>query len=219
MISSDALFWLTIGSLLGIGPVILAAAIFRWRMRRRLAAAEAFPPEELDLDRLPVRDRLQKFLRKHGITGSCDIREGWVFAPVPPERLEPLALMFLHTFSVIGQTPNAVNGNLYYAVKREGQGTGWSYHATDVTVEDLREAYTALSRVVEDRRKSRSLYKGLTDKELTSLVRTGLSCWYKDDGEFPDSVAAMQGTLDDSREFQIAKLTLELAFQIKRPEL
>lgn len=210
------LFWLSfIVAIPWFGLRLYGWWRYRKAIKRRLAEI-AGPPT---LDNPDIQRRLTMFLAKHGISGDADIRDGKVYGNVPPARLQPLAVLLQNAFSMIVQTPNAVNGDLYYAVKNPGEGTGWSYRcAGGVGVSDLGDAARVMQRVAEDHKKSRSLYKGMTDDEITSLVRAGMSFYYKDDGSFPESNAAAQGQLDGTPEFLIAAEVLKLAFQIKRLE-
>ena len=180
----------------------ISAWLFLWYRDRNKP-----PVEERDLNEYVIREQLQGFLRNNRIVGSADIRDGWVFAPVPPERLEPLAIQFLNAWSVIANIgENTHNGYLAYYVNGNAR-------LLELDVDSLREAYTVLSRLVEDRRKSRVLYRGFSENEIDMMVRMGMSAYFKDDGLFPESNAAASGLMDNRVEFLIAKEVLTLAIE------
>ncbi len=85
----------------------------------------------------------------------------------------------------------------------------------DLDLDHLVDAARVMQRVAEDRRKSRSIYKGMTEDEMKSLTRAGLSQWLKDDGEFGHSNEVMQGIWDERPEFLMAMNVLDLAFKVK----
>lgn len=210
------------GALIGI-PVAVAVSrmVMNWTRYRATGTVPAH--EEIisrPLDDLGVRRGLTEFLIKQGVSGDADIRDGKVYPPVDPSRLDPLALLFRNAHSMIVQFPNAINGDLYFAVKNPGEGTGWKYScAGGVGVSDLGEVASVMERVAADYRKSRALYRGMTEDEVTRLVRAGMSAFFKDDGEWGNSHRAMTGAFDDSREFKIAREALMLAFKVKAADV
>jgi hypothetical protein len=201
IISSDTFWWgIIVADVLWVTGLLALKWVRHWQACR-------IPTEERDLGQHLIREQLQEFLRRNNIVGAADIRDGWVFAPVDPDRLDPLVRTLMSAYlTIAGQSENSRNGMIY------GHAHGRYIPLCDV--EDLREAHTALSRVVEDRRKSRALYKGFSENEIDMMVRDGLSASYKDDGEFADSNMAASGLLDKSRDFLLAKQVLELALEI-----
>ena len=85
----------------------------------------------------------------------------------------------------------------------------------DLDLDHLIDAARVMQRVAEDRRKSRSIYKGMTEDEMVSLTRAGLSQAFKDQGEFEMSNAVMQGGYDEHPEFQRTLRVLDLTFKVK----
>ena len=114
-----------------------------WKHLRRAAPVEV---EVRLLADSPVRMSLSDFLARHQIVGDANIRDGKVYAVVPPERLHPLVRLLRGSFSAMTQVPNAVNGDLYQAVKNPGQGTGWTYRCSGVGVSDIGEAASLLEQ-------------------------------------------------------------------------
>jgi hypothetical protein len=156
-----------------------------------------------------VRTELSGFLRKQNVVGDADIRQGIVFAPVPPDRLEPLAQALGNAAAMLARLPN-VAADVLYVRMQDG-----SMAMIDLDLAHLLDAARVMQRVAEDRRKSRSFYKGMTEEEMKGLTRAGMSIWLKDDGKFPESQAVMKGLWDDRPEFHMAMSVLELAFHSK----
>ena len=165
---------------------------------------------KLDLTTADTRARLTVFLANHGITGDADIRRGIVFAPVPPDRLTLLADTLNKAHAIYATMRNRNADGLYlYDVANK------TYRSIPVDMTDLLEAGRVMSRVAEDRRKSRSLYKGMTEQEVKQLVRAGMSQWLKDDGYPEQARQAMEGKFDENPDFKAARHVLELAFKVK----
>ena len=156
-----------------------------------------------------VRNELSGFLRKNMVIGDADIRQGIVFAPVPPERLEPIALALNNAAAMMHRMENRAADSLYIRLK-DG-----SLALIDLDLDHLIDAARVMQRVAEDRRKSRSIYKGMTEDEMVSLTRAGLSQAFKDSGEFEMSNAVMQGGYDEHPEFQRTLRVLDLTFKVK----
>jgi hypothetical protein len=156
-----------------------------------------------------VRRDLARFLERNKVVGDADIRQGFVFAPVPPEKLEPLAVALGNAVSILRTLPN-LSADVLYVKKKDG-----SLSMIDLDLDHLIDAARVMQRVAEDHRKSRSLYKGITDDEIKAMVRAGLSQWLKDDGEFGDSNAVMQGLWDERPEFLMAMRVVELLYKVK----
>lgn len=158
-----------------------------------------------------VRAELSGFLRKQMVVGDADIRDGIVFAPVPAERLEPLAVVLGNAAAFLSRLRNPAASSLYV---RDSVNDRFMLLG-DLDLDHLVDAARVMQRVAEDRRKSRSIYKGMTEQEMKSLTRAGLSQWLKDDGSFPESNEVMQGLWDERPEFLMAMNALDLAFKVK----
>lgn len=156
-----------------------------------------------------VRKELTAFLQKQMVMGDADIRQGMVFAPVPPERLEPLAVALSNAISIIQTLANGSADSLYVR-KRDGE-----FALIDLDLDHLIDAARVMQRVAEDRRKSRSIYKGMTDDEMTAMTRAGLSQAFKDEGDFEMSNTVMSGGWDEHPEFLRAMHVLDLVFKVK----
>jgi len=156
-----------------------------------------------------VRSELSGFLRKHMVHGDADIRDGVVVSPVSPDRLSPLALTLGRASALLTTMSNRESDALYV---RDGDR---GYRLTGLDLSDVVEAASVIHRVAEDRHKSRSLYKGMTEEEVKRMTRAGLSQWLKDDGSFPESNEVMMGLWDNRPEFLMAQNVLNLAFSVK----
>lgn len=190
--------------------VLLGRLVLRW-IDRKVAS----PPDDLlssrDLADPSVRADLTAFLTKRRVVGNADIRDGFVFAPVPVERLDPLATVLSNA---AGFTRLLTNPAACIVYVRDSM-TGKEYPLGDLDLDNIGEAARVMQRVAEDRRKSRSLYKGLTEDEMRAMVRAGLSQWLKDAGDFPESNEVMQGLWDERPEFLMALNVLELLYKVK----
>jgi hypothetical protein len=192
-----------VSSLIGIYAV---RRLDRWLKHR--AAVEV---RLRDLAEQPTRQQLTGFLQKQQVVGDADIRNGFVLPPVPPEKLEPLAVVLGNAAAFIGRLRNPASCSLYV---RDSVNDRFMLVA-DLDLDHLVDAARVMQRVAEDRRKSRSIYKGMTDDEMKALTRAGLSQWLKDDGEFGHSNEVMQGLWDTRPEFLMAMNVLDLAFKVK----
>lgn len=191
---------------------VIASLIGVWAFNRlhRFLRHRAVVEEKLRLLKdETVRNELSGFLRKNMVIGDADIRQGIVFAPVPPERLEPIALALNNAAAMMHRMENRAADSLYIRLK-DG-----SLALIDLDLDHLIDAARVMQRVAEDRRKSRSIYKGMTEDEMVSLTRAGLSQAFKDSGEFEMSNAVMQGGYDDHPEFQRTLRVLDLTFKVK----
>jgi hypothetical protein len=183
---------------------------FRW-LRRKLQPIPVAEEGERDLSDTHVRKGLTDFLARHKIVGDADIRNGFVLAPVPPERLEPLAIVLGNAAAFISRLRNPSASSIYI---RDSVNDRFMLLG-DLDLDHLVDASRVMQRVAEDRRKTRSLYKGLTDDEMRSMVRAGMSQWLKDDGEFGHSNEVMTGLWDERPEFLMALNVLDLLFKVK----
>lgn len=198
--------------LLYVFVAILASLAGVWCFNRlhRLLRKQVVVEERIrHLKDEQVRSELSGFLRKQMVVGDADIRQGIVFAPVPPERLEPLAIALGNAVGILRRLPN-LSADVLYVKKRDG-----SLAMIDLDLDHLIDAARVMQRVAEDRRKSRSIYKGLTEDEMVSLTRAGLSQAFKDQGNFEMSNTVMSGDWDNHPEFQRAMNVLDLTFKVK----
>lgn len=195
-------------TIVAIVSSIIGVWAFRWL--HRLLRKQVVVEERIrHLRDEQVRSELSRFLRKNRVVGDADIRQGIVFAPVPPERLEPLAIALGNAVGLIRHLPNLA-ADVLYVRQKDG-----SLAMIDLDVDHLIDAARVMQRVVEDRKKSRSIYKGMTEDEMVSLTRAGLSQAFKDSGEFEMSNAVMQGGYDEHPEFQRTLRVLDLTFKVK----
>lgn len=192
-----------VSSLLGLYAV---RRLDRWLKHRNAVEARL-----RDLAEHPTRQELTGFLKKQQVVGDADIRNGFVLAPVPPEKLDPLAVVLGNAAAMIARLRNPAASSLYV---RDSVSDRFMLLG-DLDLDHLVDAARVMQRVAEDRRKSRSLYKGLTDDEMRAMVRAGLSQWLKDDGSFPESNEVMQGVWDERPEFLMAMNVLDLLFKVK----
>ena len=202
------------GIVIGAAIAIILSAVYHRRRRPVLGVAPT-PAEIMEstlrhLHDLQTRKDLTAFLKAQGVQGDADIREGEVYAPVDPTRLDPLAMRLRNAHSVITRLRNRNACSLYILGSDDERP-----RALDLDLMDIGEAASVMERVAADRRKSRALYRGMTAEEVTKLVRAGMSAFFKDDGEWGDANLAMQGQMDETREFKIAREALELAFKVK----
>lgn len=204
IISWEAAIYTTVAIVSSLLGLVVVRRLDRWLKHRN-----AVQQRLRDLREQPTRQQLTAFLSKWNVVGDADIRQGMVFAPVPPERLEPLALALGNAVGLLRNLPNLA-ADVLYVRNKDG-----SLAMIDLDLDHLVDAARVMQRVAEDRRKSRSIYKGLTDDEMRSLTRAGLSQWLKDDGEFGHSNEVMQGLWDERPEFLMAMNVLDLTFRVK----
>lgn len=175
------------------------------------------PPEigPKDLSNPHIRERMTVFLATHEIVGDADVRGGRFFPPVPVSKLEPLALVMRQAWERVQRMKNPAACSLYI---RDSENDRFML-LDELDVQDIGEILRVIERVAEDRRKSRSLYKGMTDDEIHALVIAALSRWLKEHGEFEMANTIMGG--DERlfiRDIAVATAALELAFQVKKAE-
>lgn len=181
------------------------------RLDRWLKHRNAVQQRLRDLTEHETRQELTGFLRKWQVVGDADIRNGFVLAPVPPEKLEPLAVVLGNAAAFIARLRNPAASSLYV---RDSVSDRFMLLG-DLDLDHLVDAARVMQRVAEDRRKSRSIYKGMTEDEMKALTRAGMSQWLKDDGEFGHSNEVMTGLWDERPEFLMAMNVLDLAFKVK----
>lgn len=168
-----------------------------------------------DLADAHIRERMTAFLATHGITGDADVRGGRFFAPVPVSKLEPLAIVMRKAWDRVQRLKNPQACSLYI---RDSYNDRFML-LDELDVSDIGEILRVIERVAADRKKSRSLYKGMTDDEIRSLVISAACRWLKDHGEFDAAIQLATGEYKGYlRDIAIATAALELAFQIKRAE-
>lgn len=206
IISLEMLVYVVVAVVASIIGVIAFNRLHRWLRHR--AAVEV---RLRDLAEHAARQELTDALKKWRIVGDADIREGIVFAPVPPDRLEPLAIVLGNAAAFLSRLRNPAASSLYV---RDSVNDRFILLA-DLDIDHLVDAARVMQRVAEDRKKSRSLYKGMTEDEMRAMVRAGLSQWLKDAGDFPESNEVMTGQWDKRPEFLMALNVLDLLFRVK----
>lgn len=206
MISLETAIYLFVAIVSSLLGVLAVRRLDRWLKQRN-----AIQQRLRDLADQGTRQELTGFLQKQQVVGDADIRNGFVLAPVPPEKLEPLAIVLGNAAAFISRLRNPAASSLYV---RDSVNDRFILLG-DLDLDHLVDAARVMQRVAEDRRKSRSIYKGMTDDEMKSLTRAGLSQWLKDDGEFGHSNEVMQGLWDERPEFLMAMNVLDLAFKVK----
>lgn len=206
MISLETAIYLFVAIVSSLLGVLAVRRLDRWLKQRN-----AVQQRLRDLADQGTRQELTGFLQKQQVVGDADIRNGFVLAPVPPEKLEPLAIVLGNAAAFISRLRNPAASSLYV---RDSVNDRFILLG-DLDLDHLVDAARVMQRVAEDRRKSRSIYKGMTEDEMKSLTRAGLSQWLKDDGEFGHSNEVMQGLWDERPEFLMAMNVLDLAFKVK----
>lgn len=206
IISWEAAIYTTVAIVSSLLGVVAVRRLDRWLKHRN-----AVQQRLRDLKDQATRQELTGFLQKQQVVGDADIRNGFVLAPVPPENLEPLAIVLGNAAAFIARLRNPAASSLYV---RDSVSDRFMLLG-DLDLDHLVDAARVMQRVAEDRRRSRSLYKGMTEDEMKALTRAGLSQWLKDDGEFGHSNEVMQGLWDERPEFLMAMNVLDLAFKVK----
>lgn len=206
MISLETAIYLFVAIVSSLLGVLAVRRLDRWLKQRN-----AVQQRLRDLSDHATRQELTSFLQKQQVVGDADIRNGFVLAPVPPEKLEPLAIVLGNAAAFIARLRNPAASSLYV---RDSVNDRFILLG-DLDLDHLVDAARVVQRVAEDRRKSRSIYKGMTEDEMKSLTRAGLSQWLKDDGSFPESNEVMQGLWDERPEFLVAMNVLDLLFKVK----
>lgn len=213
-----ALFWFAT-----VMSVVIPLAIFLKRQPWRFAEGGLVskPEKEVfrDLANPATRDSLAKFLQAHGITGEADIRDQKVFPAVPAMHLDPLAVVLNLAASRIDRLKNPNACALYM---RDVEADRWVI-LDELSLFDLRNAARVITRVAEDRKKSRSIYKGFDDGELDSLVKAGLSGWLKRKGLFEQAQEIMSSPQyihsELQRDIDMVRSVVELIFKVKGAEV
>lgn len=203
MISNDILFYGSLG--LSLLP---AVAIWQYRANK---AQSIDLPEARELGDPVVREQLTRFLQQQKVSGDANIRNGVVIVPVPANRLSPLVQVLKDAVSRLARLRNPAACSLYV---RDSVSDRWMLLG-DLDLGVLQETVSVLERVAEDRIKSRSIYKGLTDEEINAMVRAGFSQYLKDEGKFSDANDVMSGAWDESQVFEMAAAVLDLALKVK----
>lgn len=206
MISLETAIYLFVAIVSSLLGVVAVRRLDRWLKHRN-----AVQQRLRDLSDHATRQELTGFLQKQQVVGDADIRNGFVLAPVPPEKLEPLAIVLGNAAAFIARLRNPAASSLYV---RDSTNDRFMLLG-DLDLDHLVDAARVMQRVAEDRRKSRSIYKGMTEDEMKALTRAGMSQWLKDDGSFPESNEVMTGLWDERPEFLMAMNVLDLAFKVK----
>lgn len=191
------------------GTVALAWIVNRLHIW--LEKNHSYTVELRDLAERETREGLTAFLAKQNVQGDADIRDGIVYAPVPPDRLDPLVTVFMNAAAYYQRISNPAACSLYIRDARRDQ----YMLLGDLDLDHVVDAARVLQRVAEERGKSRGLYKGLTNEETKAMVRAGLSQAFKEQGNFEMSNTVMRGDWDSHPEFLRAFAVLDLLFKVK----
>lgn len=216
----DTLALLILGA---AGYVALASVVGRVLRALRKQQTVDPAPVQHDLSDARTRERLEAILNAACILGSANIRDGRVCEIVPAAALDStvrsarLKVNSLRLRVDLGQMRGT---DLYYA--SEITPDQFSYLMADLQIECVEALVGIAERVAEDRRRSRSLYKGLSDDDLTALIRVALARYWDDQakGEFFSeasafSDAARRGELDGSEHAKMLRTTILQLFEIK----
>ncbi|MDY6949857.1 MAG: hypothetical protein SXG53_29640 [Pseudomonadota bacterium] len=106
----------TASILIYLVAAVIASIVGVWsfnRLHRILRKEVAAEKRIRFLSDEKVRNELSGFLRNQMVVGDADIRQGIVFAPVPPERLEPLAIVLNNAAAMFHHLPNLAADALY----------------------------------------------------------------------------------------------------------
>lgn len=150
-------------------------------------------------------------LKKYDFTGNADIRNGVMMPQVHPDRLDPLVRALINGTSILRKLRNPAACSLYV---RDSVNDKFML-VPDIDIEVLVDAARVMQHVAENRRKSRHLYRGMTDDEIRSFVRAGMAAYFKDDGEFGWANEVGAGLWDDRPEFIMARYVVELIGNVK----
>lgn len=161
------------------------------QLRERHVARVTRLANMIDLGNASDHDKLTAILALYEghVIGDANIRNGKSVPTVRPTALPELARELR-----------------WLAERRRGN----DYILTDRHQKALSDAATAIERVAEDRKRSRSLYKGLTDDELTAIARSAM------ERVFPllrEEIRA--GRQDDHNCAKTARAAVEQLFSIK----
>lgn len=102
--------------------LVLAAVALVGVLRKPIpetVETEAGP--ERDLTDYKVRDELTGFLRKQGVVGNADIRNGIVLSPITRDDVMPLATVLANAGSFMARLPNPAACSLYVRESQSGQ--------------------------------------------------------------------------------------------------
>ncbi len=209
--------------MLGAAIWIIASVAWGYFTQDRPPKLETQPqPDEVstaasiigtDLSQGVVRDRLTRYLKTLGVTGDANIRHGIVIETLSPREIADIShSLRIRTHSLLGvQGRGQMQGkDLYYKRVTPTEDPRIEFSLADVSTDDLATLAILAERVAEDRRRSRSLYKGLSDDEMTTLARSAMA------EVKPDHAAAIRaGEFDQSSAYRVATTAIGLLFSIK----
>lgn len=169
---SAAVIW--IGVILGIAvrDCISPTDDSEVRAPEQIAKArEESPLFQLNMDDATDRMYVDGLFQAYGITGNANIRVGRLQPVVNADRLPPLALRLRNAANFMTMTRH-VGDELYTLM----QNPGAEPHPAPVnlTSRDLVNAAGIIERIVEDRKASRSIYKGMTDDEMKAMAQSAV---------------------------------------------
>jgi hypothetical protein len=180
--------------------------------------SDELPPSYLALYNPSDRAQVQSALSRMLVRGDANIRNGVLCPVVLPQDLPPLAARLRAVAKGLSDGRLPIPYNLHRAVGRK-DGPGWGYEAVELGLSDIVDIATALERVVEDRRASRSLYKGMTDDEIAAMARTAVAGYYRRNQEFDLANETLSGGRDAAPSLAIARETIELIYRVKGASL
>jgi hypothetical protein len=215
----DAVCYMLLGAAAFIALQAVARRLIWARETQMLVAGEDTLPTIKPLADGLVREWLTKFLLSNRFLGDANIRNGLVHEVLPAKKLDAKVVELrrlvdrLHALKDNGEV---IGTGLFYA-----QHGPSKLGLTDIDIVDLEYLVSIAERVAEDRKRSRSLYKGLTDDEITAFVRIGLQRYFAslDPDFFSEAAssadAAKRGEMDDSEVFKMLRAVLLQLFEVK----
>ncbi len=179
---------------------------------RALAADEKAVKITHSLADLPTRERLEQLFVRIGLKGDGYIRDGKVSIAPSADQLPTLAAM-LHTVLATANTTR--DKNLYLKVNDDPQ----SLAATDLDLDIVCDLLNLVERTWEDRQKSRSMYRGITDEEITNMSRAAMANHYSRAGNAGKARMSLDGDYDHSETFAMVTNGIKIFMQIKGANL
>lgn len=190
---------------MALGVAVWTAIRALWRLADTTAAVPApGQPVATDLAQRSARERLACWLKDFGITGDANIRGGAVVETIPPGDLsDTISNLRLRCHRLLNLCASGhANGRDLYFAERTGY-PATTFRLSGIDLDDIAKLVVLSERVAEDRRRSRSLYKGLTDDEVDAMATV--------------AVRKVQGMLVHPTAIQlsIARAAIETLFEIK----
>lgn len=146
MISWETLIYIAVAVVSSIIGVVLFRRLDGWLRQRNAVEAQL-----RDLADHATRRELTEFLRQQQVIGDADIRNGIVFAPVPDDMVEPLAIVLGNAAAMIARLKNPAASSIYI---RDSVNDRFLLLA-DLDIDHLLDAARVMQRVAEDNLKRR----------------------------------------------------------------